>query len=126
MNAKCLRQYLVLSKSLIIPVFIKEVICQSSTWIPSCPFNSKYDPLSLAELHAITKISHSPKILLHAKVPHETFFPIELLAGLRSTEYCPCCANDETELLRGQVIHPQSLNSTSEHFLLALSNTYSS
>lgn len=126
MIAKCLRQYLVLSKispMLIIPVFIKKVICQSSTWIPSCPFNSKYHPLSLAELHAIIKSYHSPEVLLHAKVPHETFFPTELLTGLRSREYCPCCANYETELQRGQVIHPQSLNSTTEHFLLALSNT---
>ena len=97
-----------LSIRLIIPIFIKEVICQSSTWIPSCPSNFKCHPLSLAELHAITKSYHSPEILLHAKASHETFFPTELLTGPRSREYCPCCANDETELLRGQVT--QSLN----------------
>lgn len=118
MNAKCLRQYLVLSKispMLIIPVFIKKVICQSSTWIPSCPFNSKYHPLSLAELHAIIKSYHSPEVLLHGKAPHETFFPTELLTGLRSENIVPVVQMMKLSF-RGQVIHPQSLNSTTEHF----------
>ena len=94
--------------------------------LPNYRQHHPHREIVVAESYAVTVsvfTCHSPEVLLHAKAPHETFFPTELLIGLRSREYCPSCANDETELQRGQVIHPQSLNSTTEHFLLALSNT---